>query len=147
MRTAEEKIRALNGILAGKSPDAAESFAQAQAAMDFAFSQGCEIRPLGDFAREIMGFYDPDADLEFVDLGGEYFDPLFKIDEIRDAAKRLAGSRKPILVVAGLDRASLGGGKNWSARRRAEYFSNLDIVESHVLRYESAIPQIEIIFV
>ena len=147
MRSSEEKIRALNGVLAGRSLDAAANFREAEKAIDFAFAQGCKLNSIGEFAQGIIKFYDPDADLEFIDLGGDYFDPLFKIDEIRAAAKRLAGSAKPILVVAGLDRASLSLGTRWTAKRRAEYFSNLDIVETHVLRYESSIPQIEIIFV
>ena len=147
MRSSEEKIRALNGILAGRSPDSSANFREAEKAIDFAFAQGCELNSIGEFAHGIIKFYDPEADLAFIDLGADYFDPLFKIEEIHAAAKLLAGSTKPILVVAGLDRASLSLGTRWTAKRRADYFSNLDIVETHVLRYELSIPQIEIIFV
>lgn len=145
---AEGKIRVLNRILAARSAgEFAEKFLESSKAIDFAFKRGVELASLADFAKSIVKIYDADADLEFIDLGDDYFDPLFKIDEISAAAKRLAGCEKPILVISGLEKSSRGPSKRWSEKKRGEYFSNLNIVEGHVLRYESAIPHIEIIFI
>ena len=143
----EAKIRILNRMLAVRcGPEYADKYLQSTRAIDFAFKRGSAIAPLGEFAKSIIKIYDSEAELEFIDIGSDYFDPLFVIDSIAAAVKRLAGQPKPILVVAGMDRSAKNGSK-WSAKRRREYFNNLDIVESYVLRYEKSIPQIEIIFI
>lgn len=147
MTKSEEKIRILNRILATRSENFSEKFLESSRAIDFAFSSNAPIRPIGEFAKSILKIYDEEAHLEFVDIASDYFDPIFVMGEISDAVKRLAGSKVPILVVAGMERSSKEGGARLSQKRRNQYFENLDVVENFVLRYKSCIPQIEIIFI
>ncbi len=144
----EDKIRILNRIFAQRSGENfLPKFLESEKAIDFVFQNGFETGNLSDFARSIIKIYDEETDLEFIDLSDDYFDPLFKLDEISDAVKRLSGCKRPILVVSGLDHASKGRALRWSEKKRKEYFSNLDIVEARILRYQFSIPQIEIIFI
>lgn len=147
MDDAVSRIRALNRILASRGGRLSEAFLDTSRAIDFAERMGERPSNPAAFAKSVMRMYDPGAHLEYVDLGGDHFDPLFAFGMVSDAAKRLAGCPRPVLVIAGLDRASRGGGRRWSAKRRGEYSENLNVVESVVLRYKNAIPQIEIIFV
>ena len=142
-----DKIRALNAILASRASCPDGKFAEISKAVEFALKNESNLRPIGEFAQSVMQMYDPDATLEFVDINDDYFDPIFIIEEISAAAKRLSGCAKPILVVAGMDKSAMRGGKNWSEKKRKEYFENLSVVESFVLRYESSISNIEIIFI
>lgn len=141
------KIKALNRILSVRSPEAFSKFKEVSTAIDFALKNGDELKPIGDFAKSIMKMYDEDVDLEFIDIDNDYFDPIFVMNQVSDATKRLAGCSKPILVVAGMDKSAMRGGKNWSQKKREEYFENLSVVENFVLRYKSSISNIEIIFI
>ncbi|MBR4597898.1 MAG: hypothetical protein IKO42_05845 [Opitutales bacterium] len=141
-----DKIRSLNRLLASRGVYAEGKFEEVSKAVEFALNSG-EPLNIGEFAKTVMRMYDAEADLEFVDIKEDYFDPIFVIEEISAAAKRLSGCAKPILVVAGMDKSAMRGGKNWSQKKRAEYFENLSVVESFVLRYESSMPNIEIIFI
>ncbi|MBO7522058.1 MAG: hypothetical protein J6T16_07450 [Opitutales bacterium] len=141
-----DKIRSLNRILASRGVCAEGKFGEVSKAVEFALKSGQALN-IGEFAKTVMRMYDAGADLEFVDIKDDYFDPIFAMEEISAAAKRLSGCAKPILVVAGMDKSALRGGKNWSQKKREEYFENLSVVESFVLRYESSISNIEIIFI
>ncbi|MBO6102474.1 MAG: hypothetical protein J6P03_04385 [Opitutales bacterium] len=147
MTSPKEKILALNRVLASRAENFSEKFLESSRAIEFAFSNGDPIRPLGEFAKSIIRVYCPDADLEFVDISSDYFDPIFLMGEISAAAKRLAGREKPILVVAGLKKSTLEGGRNFCAKKRRQYFENLNVVEGFVLRYKNCFPNIEIIFI
>ncbi len=142
-----DKIRALNGILSLRNGNSARKFEEVSRAIDFAVQNGDALKPIGDFAKSVMKMYDESACLEFVDIDSDYFDPIFAINQITDAAKRLAGHEKPVLVVAGMDKSAMRGGKNWSQKKREEYFENLSVVENFVLRYKSSVSNIEIIFI
>lgn len=147
MRSDVRKLRIVNGILAARSDFGSDMFLQANCALDFALSQNAELNAPRDFARAILKMYSPDSTLEYLDMSGAYFDPLFALATINDAIKRLAGCKKPILIVEGLDKSTVRGGKRWSAKKRIEYAENLSTVEGIVLRYESCLPNLEIIFV
>lgn len=142
-----DKIRALNGILSSRNGNSARKFEEVSRAIDFAVQNGDALKPIGDFAKSVMKMYDESACLEFVDIDSDYFDPIFAINQITDAAKRLAGHEKPVLVVTGMDKSAMRGGKNWSQKKREEYFENLSVVENFVLRYKSSVSNIEIIFI
>lgn len=142
-----DKIRALNRILSARNGNSARKFDEVSKAIDFAVKNGDALRSAGDFAKSVMKMYDESASLEFVDIDSDYFDPIFAANQISDAAKRLAGHEKPVLVVAGMDKSAMRGGKNWSRKKREEYFENLSVVENFVLRYKSSMSNIEIIFI
>ena len=117
------KIRALNRILSVRNGNSSGKFEEVSKAIDFAEKNGDALKPIGDFAKSVMKMYDESACLEFVDINSDYFDPIFAINQISDAAKRLAGHKKPVLVVAGMDKSAMRGGKNWSQKKREEYFA------------------------
>lgn len=145
----EAKIRALNKVLAMRLPnDADKKFEESSRIIELALASGANFKEsLEDFSKTIIKIYDRETRLEFIDLGEEYFAPLFLIEKISDATKRLAGEAKALIVVSGLDKSTLGKKKRWSEKKRQEYLSNLDVVENYILRYKSSMFQIEIVFI
>lgn len=146
MKRIEQKIKVVNKILASRTEFGAEFFTQSNCALDFALSEGAEICSTSEFAKAMIKIYEPSANLEYVDISDFYFEPLFLIGTLSDSIKRLAGCSKPILVVEGLEKSALRGGKNWSQKKRIEYAQNLVTVEDIILRYEKCVPNLEIIF-
>lgn len=146
MQEGAKKIRILNRILASRTEFGADFFEQSASAIDFASASGAQLCTSAEFAKSMLKIYDPSAVLEYVDISANHFEPLFILGEINAAVKRLAGAKNPILIVEGLGKSAMRGGKRWSQKKRVEYAQNLSTVEGIVLRYESCVSGLEIIF-
>lgn len=140
------KIRLLNKLMAAHSPFGKDFYADAAKGLDMAIVRGEAQADLSDFAKKLLRVYDPDSEIEVLNFGDGFFDPLFALPMISGAAKRLSGYRRAILVVNGLDSANIPDGGRTSKKRRQEHAGNVDLVEDYVMRYQTAFPNLEIIF-
>ena len=147
MKSAESKLKIVNAILASRSESERDFFIQSDRAIDYALSQNQKLRSAGEFAASILRICDPETSLEYLDLSAPHFDPLFLLSALGDSVKRLAGCKRPLLIIEGLEKSALGGGKRWSKKKRIEYAENLATVEALILRYEACVPNLEIVFV
>lgn len=147
MKSAESKLKIVNAILASRSESGGDFFFQSDRAIDYALSQNAKLRSAGEFAASLLRICDPDTSLEYLDLSSAHFDPLFLISALSDSVKRLAGCKRPLLIIEGLEKSALRGGKRWSNKKRIEYAENLATVEALVLRYETCVPNLEIVFI
>lgn len=147
MKSAESKLKIVNAILASRSESGGDFFFQSDRAIDYALSQHAKLRSAGEFAASLLRICDPDTSLEYLDLSSAHFDPLFLISALSDSVKRLAGCKRPLLIIEGLEKSALRGGKRWSNKKRIEYAENLATVEALVLRYETCVPNLEIVFI
>ncbi len=133
------KIRLLNRLLSRAAPcaalcaDAARGVEMALARPE---STGADI---GIFAKRILALYDPEAAVETVEVSPS--EPLFALAPLSAAAKRLAGHPRAYLVVCGL--GNLG---RKTRKRVAAHGEDVETIEGYISRYESALPNLEIIF-
>jgi len=114
--------------------------------VSLALRSGCELKDDADLVKSLINLYRSDVKSEFLNLDGEYFDPLFALTRIQSATKRLAGYDKAILVIYGLSNASLDGRKRKSFRSVIRHSENLMFVESCIERYKDSLKNLDIIF-
>ncbi len=134
------KIRLLNALLARGAPHALALCADAARGVEAALaSPESERADIGVFARRMLALYDPEAAVETVELSPS--EPLFALAPLSSAARRLAGHQRAYLVVCGL-----GDIKRRTKKSAAAHAEDVDAVEGYLSRYESAIPNLEIIF-
>jgi len=143
----ESRIRLLNKLLAAGSPVPRDLCADAALGVSRALELEADKVSTAVFAKNILRLYDPEAEVEVLEFGGENFDPLFAIPSINAAVKRLAGYTRAILVVAGLyDFRDRKTGRA-AGKRMREYSDNVDFVEGTIMRYKDAFPNLEIFFI
>lgn len=144
----ERKVRLLNRLLAMGSPFSADLFASAAGAIDYAFkvSNATEVN-LADFAKKMMNYYDPSAHVEVLEFGRDgHFDSLFALPLISQAAQRLSGYTRCVLVISGMENTIRGASGRASEKRRKLYDENLEFIEDYVMRYRQTFPNMQIIF-
>lgn len=132
-------------MLAAGSPFANDICAGAACGIDMAIARGEADIPLETFAKRILRLYDPDAHVEVLNFENSHFDPLFAVAAVADAAKRLSGYRRGILVVSSLERAGVPSKGKMTPARKSAFAENMETVENYLMRYE--LPNVEIIFV
>lgn len=150
MKPSPSKIEILNALLARGSPWEREIFANATSGIMRAVcdARGMQARTrLADFAKNILPLYCPEAEIEVLDFTGGFFDPLFAVSRISAAVRRIAGSPRPILVIAALERQGIPENGRMSKKRANQYAENIDFIEAYIDRYKTALPNLEIFFV
>ncbi len=140
-------MRLLNGIFAKNFPFGGDIYFQASMGINAALSEEVELVSLGEFAKRILSMYDSNARVETVEFSERFFDPLFELPKISTAAKRLAGGDRGILVVSGLGKASLDGGKNFTSKSEEAFERNRELIEGTLARYLPYIANFEIIYI
>jgi len=114
--------------------------------VSLALRANIELKDDEELVKALTNLYNSDTKSEFLNLDGEYFDPLFVLERIQNTAKRLAGYDKAILVIYGLSASSLDGKKRKSFKSLTRYSENLMFVESCIERYKDSLKNLDIIF-
>lgn len=140
------KFKFLNSMLASGSPFANDIYADAVQGINLAIKSGEANSSLADFAKKMLRLYDSEAHIEIIDFEGEHFDPLFVFARIAEVAKRLSGYNRAILLITSLERAGIGANGRLSKKRKLQSEKNMELMESILLRYQTAFSNLEIIF-
>ena len=140
------KFKFLNSMLASGSPFANDIYADAVQGIDIAIKSGEANSSLENFAKKMLRLYDSEAHIETIDFEGEFFDPLFVFVRISEVAKRLSGYKRAILLITSLERAGITPNGRLSKKRKLQSEKNMELVESILLRYQTAFSNLEIIF-
>ncbi len=141
------KFRFLNAMLASGSPFANDICADAAWGISAAFRDGEVNVSIENFAKKMLRLYDSNAQIEFLNFDGEFFDPLFVFAKISEKARRLSGYKRGILVVMSLERAGLARNARITKKRKEEFSKNMDLLESLLIRYQDVFSNLEIIFI
>ena len=141
------KFRFLNAMLASGSPFSNDICADASQGIELAIKMGDANSSLENFAKKMLRLYDSQAHIEVIDFQGEFFDPLFVFARISEIAKRLSGYERAILVITSLERAGISENGRLSKKRKLQSEENMELLESILLRYQTAFENLEIIFV
>ena len=141
------KFRFLNAMLASGSPFANDICADASQGIELAIKMGEANSSLENFAKKMLRLYDSQAHIEVIDFQGEFFDPLFVFARIAETAKRLSGYERAILVITSLERAGISENGRLSKKRKLQSEENMELLESILLRYQTAFSNLEIIFI
>ena len=135
-----KKIRLLNAILSNGSSIGFDLCAEATYCIERALADNPEVN-LNVFAKNIIKLYDNKAEIEVVEIGEGGV--LFALPQISIAVRRISGADKAFLVISGLKvPPNMRSKKKWNA-----HFSDVDTLEGFIMRYQSAFPNIEVIFI
>lgn len=137
METAQ-KVRLLNKLFACGAPYGFALCADAARGIEYALTENSSA-DIGIFAKKILALYNPVAAVEVVELNPR--EPLFALSPLSSAIKKLAGYPKAYLVICGL-----GDLKRRNKKNIAAHCKDIETIEGYVARYESAMENLEIIF-